>query len=395
MKAQNQVQKLTITVIKNRMSRPTYNFCAGPAALPRAVLEKAQKELLDWQGLGVSVMEVSHRSAEYQQLANKAESDFRELMNISDEYAVLFLHGGATLQFSNIPMTLLQNHASNGHANPDHTNHDAEAEYLCNGVWSNKAAKEAARFGRINAIEVMQIDGDGNRSLVDLANVSRSNDPIYTHYTPNETIEGLRFADLPQTSGALIADLSSCILSEQIDVNDFDLIYAGAQKNIGPAGLTIVIIKRALFEQMNFDSTPSVFNYQQQAKQGSMINTPATYSWYLASLVFEWLKEQGGVAEMEKRSIEKSELFYTCIDEDDFYRNPIAVKDRSRMNIPFILKDENLNELFLAEADKANLIGLNGHRSVGGMRASLYNAIPVAAVKALTKFMRAFKAQHG
>lgn len=366
------------------MTRPTYNFCAGPAALPRAVLEKAQKELLDWQGLGVSVMEVSHRSAEYQALADKAESDFRELMKISDEYAVLFMHGGATLQFSNIPMALLQSHINDG----------AEAEYLCNGIWSSKAAKEAARFGQVNAIEVMQIDADGNRSLIDLVNVSRSHNPIYTHYTPNETIEGLRFADTPKTSGALIADLSSCILSEQINVNDFDLIYAGAQKNIGPAGLTIVIVKRSLFEQMNFDAAPSVFNYQEQAKQGSMINTPATYSWYLASLVFEWLKEQGGVAKMEKLGIEKSQLLYQCIDEDDFYRNPISIKDRSRMNIPFILKDENLNQEFLTKAKKANLVGLKGHRSVGGMRASLYNAIPVEGVEALTKFMRSFKEQH-
>jgi len=369
----------------NRVNNPTFNFCAGPAALPRAVLEKAQQELLDWQGLGVSVMEISHRSPEYQALADKAESDFRELMKISDEYAVLFLHGGASLQFSNIPMVLLQSHLKNT---------GVEAEYLCNGIWSSKAAKEAARFGQVNAIDVMETDSDGNRSLIDLASASRSIDPIYTHYTPNETIEGLRFADVPQTSGVLVADLSSCILSEQIDINDFDFIYAGAQKNIGPAGLTIVIVKRALFKKMNFDSVPGVFNYQEQAKQGSMINTPSTYSWYLASLVFEWLKEQGGVAQMEKLAIEKSELLYHCIDEDDFYRNPVAIKDRSRMNIPFILKDEKLNQPFLAEARQANLVGLKGHRSVGGMRASLYNAIPIEGVEALICFMRDFKAQH-
>lgn len=366
-----------------KVSSSTFNFCAGPAALPKPVLEKAQAELLDWRGLDVSVMEISHRSTEYQALANKAESDFRALMNIKDDYAVLFLHGGATLQFSNIPMVLLQ-HQKNG-----------QAEYLCNGIWSGKAAKEAARFGSVNAIDMMKLDEAGNRSLIDLSTCSRTNNPIYTHYTPNETIEGLRYSGVPQTTGPLVADLSSCILSEQINVNDFDLIYAGAQKNIGPAGMTIVIIKRVLFEQMNFDLAPSVFNYQEQARQGSMINTPATYSWYLASLVFEWLLEQGGVAEMEKLGKEKSDLLYQCIDEDDFYRNPIAIKDRSRMNIPFILKDESLNDRFLEQATRAQLVGLKGHRSVGGMRASLYNAIPLQGVKALTDFMRDFKSSNG
>lgn len=366
------------------MTDVTYNFCAGPAALPKAVLKKAQRELLDWQGLGVSVMEISHRSAEFQQMANQAQADFRQLLNIDDSHAVLFLHGGATLQFSNIPMSLLTSKNAN-----------AEAEYLCNGIWSNKAAKEAARFGKVNAIEMMQLDHQGNRSLIDLSTTNRTNNAAYTHYTPNETIEGLRYAKIPQSDSPIIADLSSCILSEQININDFDFIYAGAQKNIGPAGMTIVIVKKSLFDKMTFTNAPSVFNYQEQAKQGSMINTPATYSWYLAALVFEWLKEQGGVAEMEARAIEKSTLLYNCIDEDDFYRNPIAIKDRSRMNIPFILKDDNLNELFLSQAKEANLVGLKGHRSVGGMRASLYNAIPLDGVKHLTEFMRDFKNSNG
>jgi phosphoserine aminotransferase len=363
------------------VSKTTYNFCAGPAALPREVLLKAQQELLDWQGLGVSVMEISHRSAEYQAMANNAEQNFRKLLNISDEYAVLFMHGGATQQFSNIPMTLLQN--------------GLQAEYLCNGIWSNKAAKEAARFGQVSSLEMMEIDRDGNRSLRAIEDISRIANPIYTHYTPNETIEGLRYHAVPESEGAIVADLSSCILSEQIDIDGFDFIYAGAQKNIGPAGLTIVIVKKALFDKMNFLQSPAVFNYQKQAQNGSMINTPATYSWYLASLVFEWLIEQGGVAAMEQAAIEKSELLYQCIDEDDFYRNPIAVKDRSRMNVPFILKDESLNNLFLEQARQADLVGLKGHRSVGGMRASLYNAIPVEGVKHLTDFMRAFKNSHG
>jgi phosphoserine aminotransferase len=381
---QNPTAKHRLTVKKgkaNRVSQQTYNFCAGPAALPRPVLQKAQSELLDWRGLGVSVMEISHRSAEFQELAHQAEADFRQLMGIDDEFAVLFLHGGATLQFSNIPMALLT--AGN------------KAEYLCNGIWSNKAAKEAARFGTVRAVDMLQIDGDGNRSLKDLSTATRPSNPVYTHYTPNETIEGLRYRFVPNTKGPVVADLSSCILSEQININDYDLIYAGAQKNIGPAGMTIVVVRKELFEQMNFERSPSVFNYQEQAKQGSMINTPATYSWYLASLVFDWLKSQGGVAAMESMAIEKANILYQCIDEDNFYRNPIAVNDRSRMNIPFILRDEKLDELFLKEAKQANLVGLKGHRSFGGMRASLYNAIPIEGVLALTDFMRQFKHSHG
>jgi len=362
-------------------STQIYNFCAGPAALPKQVLQQAQKEMLDWQGLGVSVMEISHRSTEYQQLATTAEQRFRQLLNISQDYAVLFLQGGATLQFSNIAMALL--------------NTSNQAEYLCNGIWSKQAALEASRFGNVTQLDVMRLDKNGHRSLIDLASIDRPTNPRYTHFTPNETIEGLRFSQLPQTDGALVADLSSCILSEQINIADYDLIYAGAQKNIGPAGLTLVIVKRELFSQMNFDQCPSIFNYQKQDQQGSMINTPATYSWYLAALVFEWLEQQGGVAAMEQLAIEKSNLLYQCIDQDDFYTNPIALKDRSRMNIPFILTDESLNETFLREAKQAKLVGLKGHRSVGGMRASLYNAMPLAGVQALTQFMLQFKAQYG
>lgn len=368
------------------MSPAIYNFCAGPAALPKTVLETAQKELLDWQGLGVSVMEISHRSAEYQAMAKNAEANFRQLMDIGDDHAVLFLHGGASLQFSNIPMALLQQHSSD---------RNIQADYLCNGIWSSKAAKEAARFGNVNAVEMVETDEHGIRSLIDFTKCQRSHNPVYTHYTPNETIEGLRYASLPKTSGPTIVDLSSCILSERINVNDFDLIYAGAQKNIGPAGMTVVIVKRSLFEKMNFDTSPNIFNYQQQAAQGSMVNTPATYTWYLASLVFEWLLEQGGVAQMEALGIQKSELLYRCIDEDDFYRNPVALKDRSRMNIPFILKDEKLNEKFFDQAKQANLVGLKGHRSVGGMRASLYNSMPIKGVEVLTQFMGEFKSQNG
>ena len=363
------------------MTTPTYNFCAGPAALPQPVMDKAQQELLDWQGLGISVMEISHRSDQYKALADKAEQDLRQLLGIGNEHAVLFLHGGASHQFSNIPMSLLH---SNQHA-----------EYLCNGVWSNKAAKEAARFGTVNQINVLEIDSQGHRSLTQPATWQRSVAPVYTHYTPNETIEGIRFANEITSEGEVVADMSSCILSETIDINRFGLIYAGAQKNIGPAGMTIVIVKKALFELMDFSRLPGVFNYQEQAKQGSMINTPPTYAWYLASLVFDWLLSQGGVAQMEKLALQKSAMLYDCIDEDGFYTNPIAIKDRSRMNIPFILPDESLNKVFLEKATQAHLVGLEGHRSVGGMRASLYNSMPIAGVQALTDFMRDFRRQYG
>lgn len=359
----------------------TYNFCAGPAALPKPVLLKAQQELLDWQGLGISVMEISHRSAEYKALAEKAEADLRKLMGIGDDYAVLFLHGGASHQFANIPMSLLDKTKT--------------AEYITNGMWSNKAAIEASRFGHVNQINALDINQEGMRSLTDPAQWKRSDNAVYTHYTPNETIEGIYFNQVPTNGAPIVADMSSCILSEEIDINQFDLIYAGAQKNIGPAGMTIVIVKRSLFNLMNFDGLPNIFNYQKQSENGSMINTPPTYAWYLASLVFEWLIELGGVAEMGKRSQQKASILYSCIDQDDFYRNPIAVKDRSKMNVPFILKDESLNTQFLNLAKSEGLVGLEGHRSVGGMRASLYNSMPVQGVEALTDFMLHFKKQFG
>ncbi|WP_196138257.1 3-phosphoserine/phosphohydroxythreonine transaminase [Aliikangiella sp. G2MR2-5] len=363
------------------MTNQTYNFCAGPAALPVPVMQKAQQELLNWRGLGVSVMEVSHRSSEYQELANKAESDLRKLMGIGEEHAVLFMHGGASLQFSSIPMSLLSENKT--------------AEYIENGIWSSKAAQEAARYGKINSIPALQMDDSGIRSLSSPSTWTRSESPVYTHYTPNETIEGIRFPFLPETNGSLIADLSSCILSEKLNMSDFDMIYAGAQKNIGPAGMTIVIVKHELMDKMDFSRVPKVFNYKAQAEQGSMINTPPTYAWYLASLVFEWLLEQGGVEGMEKLAHQRANLLYSYLDSDDFYHNPIAPEYRSLMNVPFILKDESLNDKFLKEARSAGLVGLKGHRSVGGMRASIYNSMPIEGVEALIAFMKEFKQQNG
>lgn len=363
------------------MSNPVYNFCAGPAALPVPVMEQAQREFLNWKGTGVSVMEISHRSAQYQELANKAESDLRELMGIGDEHAVLFMHGGASLQFANIPMCLL--------------GEGKEAEYIQNGMWSGKAGHEAARYGSVNLIDAMHIGMDGVRSLVDESEWNRTENPSYTHFTPNETIEGIRYNWMPKSKGPIIADMSSCILSEEINVNDYDMIYAGAQKNIGPAGMTIVIIKKSLMEQMDFSHVPKVFNYAVQSEQGSMVNTPPTYTWYLASLVFEWLLENGGVKEMNKRALERAEKLYACVDQDDFYTNPIEVSCRSLMNIPFILKDDSLNAMFLKLAQENGLSGLKGHRSVGGMRASAYNSMPIEGIIALTEFMQEFKRTHG
>jgi phosphoserine aminotransferase len=363
------------------MTNDVYNFSAGPAVLPKSVLLKAQQDLVDWQGCGISVMEMSHRSETYQSIAQQAESDLRELLDISQDYAVLFLQGGATQQFSNIPMTLLPK--------------AGVAEYWVNGSWSKKASAEAKRFGQVDSLELLNIDDSGLYSLVDPKDLSRPSEPVYTHYTTNETIEGLKFSSVPETTSPLIADMSSCILSEALDMNQFDLIYAGAQKNIGPAGICIVIVKKSLFEKMSFDALPKVFNYQVQYENGSMLNTPPTYAWYLSGLVFQWIKEQGGVATMQEQAKQRAELLYSCIDADDFYFNPIAKKDRSLMNIPFRIKDESLEKLFLEQAGQNHLINLKGHRSIGGMRASLYNAMPMQGVQTLVDFMQDFRQQQG
>ena len=290
----------------------TYNFCAGPAALPRSVLKKAQQELLDWQGLGVSVMEVSHRSPEYQQLAKKAESNFRQLMNIGQDYDVLFLHGGASLQFSNIPMVLLDP--------------KKEAEYLCNGIWSNKAAQEAKRFGLVNQLELLNIDSNGNRSLKNLNSLQRSKRAVYTHYTPNETIEGLRYSEIPSATGALVADLSSSILSEVIDINQFDLIYAGAQKNIGPAGATIVLIKEDFLATRNAD-LPTMLDYGTHTAK--LFNTPPVFAVYMVEKVLRWLEGKGGIQGIGQINEEKASRLYGKIDASDFYRGTADLNSRS------------------------------------------------------------------
>ncbi len=356
-----------------------YNFCAGPAALPTAVLEKAQQELLDWQGKGLSIMEMSHRSADYVSVAEKAEADLRKLMNIPENYKVLFLQGGASLQFSAIPLNLLGK--------------NSKADYIHTGIWSEKALKEAKRYGDINVVEA-GIKVDGKFAISEQSEWNLSDNAAYVHYADNETIGGLQFAGIPDVKAPLVCDYSSSILSAPLDVTKFGLIYAGAQKNIGPAGLTIVIIRDDLLDQAK-PEIPSILKYGDQAKNGSMVNTPSTYAWYLSGLVFEWLLEQGGVEAIHKVNLEKAQLLYGYIDSSDFYNNPIAIPNRSIMNVPFTLADEALEKQFLKEAEANYLLNLAGHRSVGGMRASIYNAVPLEGVQALINFMDDFAKRNG
>jgi phosphoserine aminotransferase len=347
--------------------------------LPDAVMERAQQELTEWQGTGMSVMELSHRSDEFVGVLHNAESRLRRLLGISDEFAVLFVQGGATLQFSCVPMNLM--------------GRGGAAEFLDTGTWSVKAIKEAARYGDTRVLA--STASDSYFRAVRANEFSVSADAAYLHYTPNETIGGVEFDYVPDSGDVpLVADMSSCILSKTLNVDDYDLIYAGAQKNIGPAGLTLVIVRRSLLGKA-LPGTPSLLDYQAQADNGSMVNTPPTFAIYLAGLVFEWLGENGGVSAFERLNAQKSGLLYRTIDDSGFYSNPIAPEHRSRMNIPFILADEGLNDRFLAGAHEAGLYNLQGHRSVGGMRASIYNAMPLAGVDALVSYMKEFEQRHG
>lgn len=356
-----------------------FNFCAGPAALPTVVLERAQAEIADWQGRGLSIMEMSHRSAEIVAMAIKAEQDLRDLMNISDDYQVLFMQGGASSQFSMVPLNLLRG--------------KDQADYINTGQWSKKATAEAKRYCQVN-VAASTVD-NGFTSAPAQSELQLSEHAAYVHYCPNETIGGVAFDYVPETGNTpLVADYSSAILGVPIDVNQFDLIYAGAQKNIGPAGLCVVIVRKALLGQA-MANTPAMFDYQIAADNASMYNTPPTYSWYLAGLVFEWVKEQGGVDAMHAINQRKAKKLYQFIDSNDFYSNPVAVNNRSIMNVPFILADDALNAAFLKESEAAGLLNLAGHRSVGGMRASIYNAVPEAAVDALVGFMKEFAQRNG
>ncbi len=351
-----------------------FNFCAGPAALPTAVLNKAASEMSDWQGMGLSIMEMSHRSPEYVSVAQKAEQDLRDLLAIPNNYKVLFMQGGASAQFAMIPMNLLRSKTS--------------ADYINTGQWSAKAIKEASNYCEVNVVASSEAK---NFSYAPQQSELKLNpNAAYVHYTPNETIGGVEFDYIPDTGDVpLVADFSSSILSAELDVSKFGLIYAGAQKNIGPAGLCIVIVREDLLGVV-IPSTPTVMNYKVAADNDSMNNTPATYSWYLAGLVFEWLKEQGGVKAMNAINLCKAKKLYDYIDGSGFYANPVAINNRSIMNVPFTLKSDSLDKTFLQEADKNGLLNLKGHRSVGGMRASIYNAVSEDAVDALIAFMQDF-----
>ena len=356
-----------------------YNFSAGPAVLPKAVLQQVQAEMVDWHGSGMSVMEMSHRGKEFMGIAAAAEADLREVMGIPSNYKVLFLQGGASSQFAMVPMNLLRGRAS--------------ADYLNTGEWSKKAIKEAKKYGAVNVVANSE---DKNFSYAPaFSDWERDADAAYLHYTPNETIGGVEIFGIPDTgSTPLVADMSSTILSRPMDVSKFGLIYAGAQKNIGPAGLTIVIVREDLLGE-TVKGTPTMFDYKTHADNESMYNTPPTFGMYTAGLVFKWLKDNGGLAAMEKTNREKAGLLYGKIDASDFYHSPVAVENRSLMNVPFTLKDAALDEAFLKGAKEAGLLQLKGHRSVGGMRASIYNAMPVAGVQALVDYMGDFEKSHG
>jgi phosphoserine aminotransferase len=352
-----------------------YNFSAGPAVLPKAVLQQAQSELADWHGSGMSVMEMSHRGKEYMGIHAQAEADLRELLAIPANYKVLFLQGGAHLQFSMIPLNLLRGKTS--------------ADYVYTGEWSKKAIGEAKKFGSVNVV----IDNkDKNCSYVPAFETwQRDPNAAYLHYTPNETIGGVEFGWIPETGDVpLVADMSSNILSRPIDVSKFGLIYAGAQKNIGPAGLTLVIVRDDLIGQVAA-GTPTMLDYKTHAENDSMYNTPPTFAIYMAGLVFQWLKSNGGIAAMQQANVAKANLLYGAIDASNgFYNCPVNPADRSRMNVPFTLKDAALDGEFLKQADARGLLQLKGHRSVGGMRASIYNAMPLEGVQALVGFMNEF-----
>jgi len=358
------------------MSR-VYNFSAGPAALPESVLARAQAEMLDWHGAGMSVMEMSHRGKEFMGIAEQAEADLRQLMSIPDNYKVLFLQGGASSQFAMVPLNLM---GSRG-----------KADYINTGSWSKKAIAEAKRYGEIN----VAADTSADFTVPGQDSLQLSADAAYLHYTPNETIQGVEFPYIPDAGDApLVVDVSSTILSRPMDVSKFGVIYAGAQKNIGPAGLTLVIVRDDLIGSAAA-GTPAMFDYKTHADNGSMYNTPPTYGWYLAGLVFQWLKEQGGLAGMAEINERKAKALYDAIDNSDFYANPVDPACRSWMNVPFTLADSGLDAAFLEGAGAAGLKTLKGHRSVGGMRASIYNAMPEAGVQALIEFMAEFERTRG
>ena len=355
----------------------THNFSAGPAALPTDVLAQAAEEMLDFQGSGMSVMEMSHRSKTFVDIAATAEQDLRDLFAISDDYHVLFLQGGATGQFASVPMNL---------TNPDDT-----IDFVDTGAWSKKAIKEAGKYCHVN---VAASSSDSNYDHIPNADSWQlSDDATLLHVCSNETIGGVQFKEFPEHK-TLVADMSSDILSRPVNIDDFGLIYAGAQKNIGPAGLTVIIVRKDLCGSAR-SITPTFLDYAVQADADSMSNTPPTYAWYLAGLVFKWVKANGGLAGMAAQNQAKADLLYNAIDASNFYSAPVALADRSIMNVPFTLADAALDADFLAQAEVRGMFNLKGHRSVGGMRASIYNAVPMESVEALVTFMGEFENERG
>jgi phosphoserine aminotransferase len=355
-----------------------FNFSPGPATLPLEVLQQAQAEMLDWQGTGMSVMEHSHRGKPFVACAQAAEADLRELLNIPSNYKVLFLQGGATGMFSAIPLNL--------------ATADSTVDYINTGAWSKKAIGEAKRYAKVN---VAADEAASNYSTVPAQGALKlTPGAAYVHYTPNETIGGVEFDYIPETNGVpLVADFSSTILSRPIDVSKFGLIYAGAQKNIGPSGIVVVIVREDLIGKAR-PGTPMVWDFKGMADDNSMLNTPPTFGWYFAGLVFKWLKKQGGLKAIEQRNRAKAEKLYGFIDGSGFYKSPVAKNARSWMNVPFTLAKPDLDKTFVDEAKKAGLVNLEGHRSVGGMRASIYNAMPIEGVEALVKFMQEFQKKN-
>ena len=356
-----------------------FNFSAGPAVLPGPVLEQAQQELRDWQGSGMSVLEMSHRGSHFMSIAQQAEADLRELLSIPEEYRVLFLQGGATSQFAMVPMNLLRGRD--------------RADYINTGSWSKKAIAEAGRYCTVNV--AASAEASNFTDIPALESWQLDADAAYVHYTPNETIGGVEFSWVPDSGDVpLVADMSSTILSRPLDVSRYGLIYAGAQKNIGPAGLTVVSVRDQLLGDP-LGSAPTMYNYRLHADAGSMLNTPPTYAWYLAGLVFRWLRDLGGLEAIETINRRKAGRLYEAIDGSSFYHSPVRTDCRSLMNVPFTLTDSSLDGDFIAAAGEVGLLNLKGHRSVGGMRASIYNAMPEAGVATLVEFMQEFERTRG
>ena len=358
------------------MSERPYNFSAGPATMPEAVLAEAAQGLVGWQDSGIGVPEMSHRSDEFLSIAHDAEADLRELLAVPEGYTVLFLQGGATGQFRAVPQNL--------------TEQSATADYVVTGIWSKKAVAEGKK-----GLDDLHIASqtESHTFVPPQTEWELSDEAAYLHITPNETINGVAFAETPEVDVPVVADMSSVILSESLDVEKFGVIYAGAQKNIGPAGLTLVIVRDDLLGNARYH-TPAVWDWTAQREAGSMLNTPPTVSWYMAGLVFKWLKEQGGTAGIAEVNQRKADKLYTAIDASELYTNPVEVKNRSRMNVPFVLASAGLEPVFLEEAKREGLINLEGHRSVGGLRASIYNAMPEEGFDKLTDFMKHFEEAH-